>query len=659
MADYDINQANDYIADDGSSSSGGGSLPPSAVGKGGLSAMDAAIRSSGGGGLSAGGAGMPINPMIAMMAPHLMSTMSDEDQKQLRDTLYSRIRNPEQMQGAADSRRGALEQLQSALQMPENNFSGLQMIAHGMARNTHPWDVGYGFREGVGDAMDAQLARTKLAREAAIQSALAQQQFQTGEEGIATKMEDNALTNLRNLAKPLAAKGGMGGMGGVRFKNVPGKGFIDTWDLDPNTGKLNDSAVLFPDGKVLAEAMKKAMDIATKETTDTQNNLNFSNDAERTNYIRQKAESYLPLLLPQMNQAKAMTAPGVIDPNASTQSGAPAPAAPGAASAAPGKQALPAGMSATAASDGSRYLILNDELMQEKDPKNQAAIKAEMSRLPAAERAAGQAALAAGTVVKADGTIVPPPSGAPGPLSAAALTPPVNKDPNGSMRIDGPEVQQGRIKANQEMASSMQKLYDGLQTDAANGRDTVSLVKDLKQLQFTPGSFAKFKQMIGNGASAFDVAASLAKDAGNTTLADKLIQEKVNARMTREHGTQTDSDEVRFRKQFASISDPKMAYDYMLSHMNEQGLKAQDMAQRATDLFNKQGSLTGLDNVLKQRNEEYGGMMKRYGSGGGFVGRSQFISGIVNDPNNLKAYGGDKAKLQQRAEKEWNNLGGQ
>lgn len=595
MADYDINQPNDYVPDD--------TLPPSAIGKGGLSAMNAASHGS-------------------PMAPRLMGGLQSEGgQQKLEDTLYSRIRSPEQIQAAADERRGVLSKLQAAIAQPSNNYTGLEMIARGMAHNSQPWDVGNGFREGIADAYDNDAKRQKERRDAGIQSALAEDKFVSGEEGINDKMEANAITNLRQLAKPLMARGGLGGgSSGVRFKNVPGVGLVDTWQVDPDSGIPK---VVYPDGKTLSETRMKARKIAEAEAESQQNNMTFNSDAERNAFIERRADQIVGTALSGTVPGAAAgvgVPPAPQKPRGGAPSGPAAPigAAPKNAGFAPGV-AVPG----TGVDDSGRYTILAQELASAKREgraNDVASIQREIDALPANEKPANVAA-------------------------------------DGSPKIEGPEAQRGRIKTAEKVADNQADSVKKLQDDAQSGLNMVSTVNELRQLKFNPGVFAKWQQRGGNLLEALGNNGPLAKMAAQSSNAEALLTAMSNARISLEHGVQTKDDEIRFKNELAKITDPREAYEYMLKHMVELGTKAQDQYNFVEDYRKAHGGTTydGAQQAWMERTKQYGGMVKRYQ--GNFIGRSEFIDHIVNDPANVAAYKGDTAKLRQRAEKEWNNLG--
>jgi hypothetical protein len=597
MAEYDINNANDYVPDEGYA------LPPSAVGKGGLSAMNAASHGS---------------PQAPNRGPiSLGGLVSPEGQAKLEELLFPRVRDTATLAAAKEERRGGLSKLQAALAQPENNLSGLEQIARGMARNTQPWDAGAGFRQGVAGAFDADEARQKLAREAGIKSAAAEMDFNKNEEGIDDKVENTAISNLRALAKPIRAGGGAGGAGGVRFKSVPGVGLVDTWAVDDS----GVPKVVYGDGKVLTETRMKARKLAEAEAESQQNNMTFNSDAERNSFIVARTDEITAQML-------ANTVPGTMHNGAPSNPAAPSVApARGAAPAAAGKvnAGFPAGTKLPAATPTgtSRYDVLSAELADAQASGRKTDVESlqrEIARLPAGEK--------------------------------PALA------PDGSLKLEGPESQRGRIKTAEEVAKAQAESAAKLQADAETGMNMKSTVDELRQLKFNPGMFAKWKQRGGNLAEAFGVNGPLAHMAAQSGNAESLLQALSNARISLEKGVQTRDDEVRFKAELAKITDPREAYDYMLKHMTELGNRSVEHYNTVEDYRKQNGGTTydGANQVWQKRMQEYGGMVKRYQ--GAFIGRSEFIDHMTKDPANIAAYKGDAAALKARAEKEWLKLGG-
>lgn len=606
MADYDINNPNDYVPEPGamagdtvSDSSSDSSLPPSAVGKGGLSAIAIAAR---------GSPGKP-NP------PNLGGLVSAGGQAALEDTLTGRVRSTDQLASAKAERKGGLAKLQEALARPENTRSGIENIASGMAHNDRPWDVGNGFRQGVAGSMDANLAREKLARDSGIESAKAEMGFNSGEEKIDDGMENNALNNLSRLARPIRGAGGIGG-GGVRFKNVPGTGLVDTQSVDEN----GVPRVVYADGKVLTEARTKALALATKEAESTENNLTFNSDAERKAWISTRADQYAGLMM-------ANSIPGsVLNGQPANPPGNTVPGA--------GAQQVPGGVN-TGKIEGKLGTYDFNSL----DKGTFAKMPPDMQKdLIATMTANGQDTSAL--------TVKP------------GLAPVVQSDlaPDGSKRIAGPEEQKARITTADGVSKNLVDGAAALKSTAETGQNMMNTVDELKQLKFNPGAFAQWKQTGGSIADAFGVKGPLVDMANQSSNANALLQALSNARISLEKGVQTRDDEVRFKAELAKITDPRDAYNYMLTHMKELGQKAQDQYN-----FNEQyrrdhnQNYDGADQAWQQQNKDRSGLVKRYQ--GSFMGRTEFINHMVSDPDNVKAYGGDTTKLQARAEKEWRNLG--
>lgn len=646
MADYDINNPNDYVPEPA------GSLPPSAIGKGGLSAIGIAAR------------GSLAQPRPAGIAGGLAS---DNGQLDLESLLFPRVRDSSQLADAKANRQGGLTKLQAALAMPENTMSGIENIARGMAGNDHPWDVGYGFRQGVAGAMDANAARTKLARDSAIQSAQAQMGLDKNEEAIDTKTEDTALNDLTRLAKPIrTGAGGAGGQGGVRFKSVPGTGLVDTWTVD----EQGVPKVVYGDGKVLSDARMKARKIAEAEAESQQNNLTFKSDADRQNFIQQRTDQIVGGVL-------TGTFPGKMNNGEPIPVGAAKPGVPGAPPKFdnPTPPALLDGLKAT--ESGGDPLAFNKDsntmgAYQFKPATVQMLHKMGIKFNPFDEKEARDAAdkylqilqqQNGGDMKKAlaayGGHITVDPTAYINKVTqnAQASLDPDIFNPDGSRRIAGPEEQRGRIKTAEEVAKNQGEAVSGLKANAETGMNMKSTVDELRQLKFDPGLFAKWKQRGGNIMEALGEKGPLAKMAAESGNAESLLQALSNARISLEKGVQTRDDEVRFKAELAKITDPRDAYDYMLKHMKELGQKSIDHYNYVESWRRDHGgnSYDGSDQAWQKRNDELGGMVKRYQ--GTFVGRSDFINHMVTDPDNLKAYNGDTAKLNARAEKEWRALG--
>ena len=172
MADFNIINPNEFIPDN---------LPKSAIGRGGLSAMAVAAH------------GSPQAPRPQMLAGGLVT---DDGQAQLEQLLFPRIRTPEQLDEAANMRRGALGQLQQAITTPQDTSTGLDNIVLGMMQNDQPWDVGNGFRGGVANAIKSRMSKEKTAQEAAVQAALQGLKFEEGENDDTNKLDSEAVANL-------------------------------------------------------------------------------------------------------------------------------------------------------------------------------------------------------------------------------------------------------------------------------------------------------------------------------------------------------------------------------------------------------------------------------------------------------------------------------
>lgn len=222
--------------------------------------------------------------------------------------------------------------------------------------------------------------------------------------------------------------------------------------------------------------------------------------------------------------------------------------------------------------------------------------------------------------------------------------------------LESPDVQAGKTKTAEKLAESQVEYATKLRSDAETGMKMISAVNELKQLKFDPGAFAKWKQKGGNILEALGSDGPLARAAAQSGNAEAILQNLSNARISLEKGVQTRDDEIRFKAEIARITDPKQGYEYMLKYMSEMANKAIEQHNFVENYRKQKGSYDGADTAWQKRNTEFGGVVKRYQ--GSFIGRSEFIKAIVNDPKNKAAYKGDEAALTQRAEREWNSLGG-
>ena len=662
MADYDINSPNPYVADD--TGGGGAKLPVSSIGNMGALGALAYLGQH-------GNTAMPMAQQMANQAGRMPvfggGLATEGGQQQLENTLFSRIRSPDQMADAKSQRLGALQQVQQAMQTPYINTNPLTNILSGMMHNDKPWDVGNGFREGVANSMDMKMAAAKAARDAALASAQAGQQFNTNEEGISDKNEKDALGDLEKLARPIRGGiGGAGGAGGVRFKNVKGA-LVDTWALasDPTHP---ENAIALQDNASIAERHNVALKHALADAESPQNNIDFNNTDEKNAWVAAQEKKYFDQL----------------------SAGQTAPTVPGSAGGY-GKSISPDSGSKLPAQGEIDPKILDnikgiesgksDGLVMNKDtkalgpyqftPETMLTLhKMGLTFNPLVESEARNAANIyltklvndnGGDLNKAlaiySGHIKTDPSGyitqatagvAPTPGAAAA---PANKP------IYGPEVQKARTATAEALVATNKKQFEQFANDNTMAQNTLQTIADLKQLPFNPGAFAQWQKKGGSIMDALGSNGPLTKQAANSTAAEGLLQNLANVRMLMEHGTQTEDDEVRFKKEIANISNPRQAYDYTLKHMQEVAIKAEDRynTYKSTVAGNGGTSFDGADTAWANRAQKYGPLVQRYG--GGVVGRSEFISNIVNDPANQKAYKGDKAALQQRAEQEWLNMG--
>lgn len=638
MYDYQINNPNDYVPDAPDDSAP--ALPPSAIGKGGLSAINIASR------------GSPQQPN-----GRLLGGLQDFTQGDLENLLMPRVRTTEQLNSSQDARRAQLKKLQDALMTPEDSgLSGIDYILQGMMNNDKPGQVMNGFQKGVAMGLSAKQARAKLEREAAIQAQKVGLDFDQNEEKNATQMDENAIGNLRSLAKPVLDHGsGTGNGRNNPFRWVPGTGYVDTSQLDEN----GIPKIVYKDSKTVVEARQKARNMAEKQAASQSQRIPFENDTQRQEFINKRTDEITFQMLqgasiaPNEGNAVSKIDPKILDGLEATESSGNPLAVNKETKALGAYQFLPETVVMLHKNgykfnpfdrDQSRAAaeyLLNDLLTKNGGDMNKAlaAYGGFVSKDPSGYIAK----------VKAAGGIAQAAPGATAPAAPAS--------PTGDLPIIQPQ-QQKAMNATSEAVAKMQAANVAkLRDEATAGQNMISTVQELKQLKFTPGMFADWKKRGGNLMEALGNNGPLAKAAAQSGNAEALLQALSNARISLEHGVQTRDDEIRFQKEIASIKNPQEGYDYMLKHMQELGNKAQEKMNFYDNWRQQHGGVTydGADQAWQQRNKQYGGMVKRYG--GSFIGRSEFINAMMNDPANLKAYGGDKNKLQARAEAEWNKLG--
>lgn len=593
MFDFEINNPNEYVPES--------TMPKSAIGKGGLSAMNVAAQGS-------------------PSAPKLMGGLQGEKgQAELENMLFPRIRDMDQINSARSARREQLSSFQQALQSPDDDLDAFDHILQGMMANPDPSQVGTGFRLGVGNALSARQKKGLSKKKGAIDAAKVGLDFEQSEGTNDEQLENTAISNLRSLARPFLSNGqkglgsGRGAGGGSPYRWVPGTGLVNLTELDESTGAPK---IVFNDTKTGQGIRAQAMRLATQEAESQTHRMPFKSSEEKAEYIETRA-----------NEIAAEIAGGATLPT--TPSGgrggpATAPAAPVMGQpmgvVRPGKAGNPAaavagakGMPAWQNPDPQgRYEIYKAELAAETDPKNREAIMREIARLPANER-------------------------------------PVD------YKLELSEDIAGKSAFNQALAKGSVDSYDGLRKGQEQALMTKSVINELRTLKFDPGAFAVWKKRGGNILEAFGSDGPLARAAAQSGSAEKLLQGLTNARVSLEKGVQTKDDVERFKGEIAQITDPKEGYKYMLKYMEELANKQIEQFNVVDRYRQQKGNLDGAEQVWQQRSAQYGGLVKRINNQA--VGRTEFVEKFIAVPANKKAYAGNEAALRERAEREWAKMG--
>lgn len=589
---FDINNPNEFVLRQPEADT----LPKGTIGKGGLSAMADAAH------------GSPTQPKL------MGGLQGEKGQDDLEGMLFPRIRNMDQINEARGARRSKLAELQEALQSPDNDFTGIDYIARGMMQNDDPSNVGKGFRKGVAAAMDARLARGASKKKGAIDAADVGLKFEKEEGTNDEQLENTAISNLRALAKPLLSRGAGSGAGGGRgnpFRWVPGTGLVNLSDIDESTGKPR---LVFGDSKTGQGIRSTAIRMAMQEVESNLHKMTFLSSEEKAEYVEARANEI----------AADIVGGGAPQAGGNGGRGGPAGglAAPVAPPAAPGKKGMATPASAAAAAQtpdwkhpdsGGRFDTLKfelDEAVKAGRTQDVQMLRNEIKNLPANERPA-------------------------------------------NYMLETPEVRAGKSKFNEKMAETSVGYYDKLRGDSEVALKVKSTVNELKQLKVDTGAFTKWKQKGGNILEALGSDGPLARSAARSGNAEALLQGLSNARITLEKGVQTKDDELRFKREIAQITDPKEGYKYMLKYMDEMANKSVEQFNTVENYRKNNGSLDGAEQAWQKRNQEFGGVVKRYQ--GAFVGRSEFIAAMMKA--NAAAYKGKEDKLRADVEKAWNALG--
>lgn len=574
-----------------------GTLPKGTIGKGGLSAMADASR------------GSPQQPNSRLLG----GLQGEHSQAELENILFPRIRNTEQLDTARSSRRSRLAELQSSLKKPIDEMTGIDYLLYGMMTNDKPYDSRAGLRKGIAAGMEARMARSKATKDGEVAAAKVGLDFEKSEGDNDDQLEQTAISNLRTLAKPIldrgfggrSASGGRSGSGS-RFRWVPGTGYVDTETLD----EQGVPKVVFDDPRLAIQARTVARKSAEKEVESNLHKITFKTAEEREQYIEDRASGIVGELLGATNpQAPSAAAP--VRPSKPTGGATKAQAAPGKVP----DWRNPAGEEGRMEIFRTEEADIKSKLAAEKDPARKRSLEADLA------------------AVRNEMKAVSP-----------------------NYELETPDVQAGKTKTAEKLAESQVEYASKLRSDAETGMKIIGAVNELKQLKFDPGAFAKWKQKGGNILEALGSEGPLARAAAQSGNAEAILQNLSNARISLEKGVQTRDDEIRFKAEIARITDPKQGYEYMLKYMTEMANKSIEQQNYVESYRKQKGTYDGAEIAWQKRNQQFGGVVKRYQ--GSFIGRSEFIKAIVNNPANKKAYAGDESKLLERAEREWNALGG-
>jgi len=523
--------------------------------------------------------------------------MMDQDSiDEVKDTLFSRVRSPEDLAASKENRRGALSALQQANLAPDSDWTPDRYIAYGMAKNDKPWDVTNGVRGGIAAAMEADLLKQGKKYKAGVDNGKLGLDFENNEEKIDDKVEGKSLEDLTSMANAqsrinaINAKGGAGGMG-TRWKTVAGVGLVDTWAIDPETGKSKPEVVV--KGPQIAQMTQKAFERASKEAESEKNPMDFLGEdgkpslakknawiRERTNEITQ--QSLMGLVDPQMKPdfQGIFSSP----PPGGAPAGAPAGQPPVKYNGQPvgptnaGERRMASGIAALGnPKDGDPPSLPGIPAVSDMVKENVAIMEQQKAILadPAAstqDKMKAQQRLDAATAanlaaMKADiGNVghrpAPAATAAPAPAAPSAAMPGV------AMKSQADNIRENKTADAQ--ATTVTKYNDEFyHRPAAAAESTLSTVNQLRSVPFNSGAFANQKKTIGNVLEAIGIKGSLVTEAGNITNASKILAQEVNAKVKAEVGVQTDSDVARQAEEGAKITDPAKSWQFSLNQMEE------------------------------------------------------------------------------------------
>jgi hypothetical protein len=615
--------------------------------------------------------------------------MMDQDSiDEVKDTLFSRVRSPEDLAAAKEARRGALTSLQQANLAEDSDWTPDRYIAYGMTKNDKPWDVTNGVQNGIALAMEADLAKQGKKYKAGVDNAKAGLDFENGEEKIDDKVEGKSLEDLTSMANAqsrinaIGAKGGAGGGMGTRWKPVAGVGLVDTWAVDPVTGESKPQVVV--KAPVLAQMWQKELAAATKDAESEKNPMSFLGEdgkpdlAKRDAWIRQRANERMTGTL--ASQLDPQAQPDFSGQFASPPPGAPPSGAPAAAGTAPAVPTMRYNGKSGPTNASERKMAMGIAGLGGADANDPSQLPPGFSTLPAipavsdtvrkntADLAAIDAALA-DPKIPADAKMdlekkrqqliaanrqalkedipkvgVLPKAAAPAATPSTAI-PGVTMGSEADNRRDN-KFSEGQATA----AASLNSKAFHEPAVAAEG--TLSTVNQLRSVPFTPGAFANQKKTIGNLMEAVGLKGSLVTEASNIENASKLIAQEVNSKVRAEVGVQTDSDVVRQAAESAKITDPKASFQFALNQMEENARRKIERSAFVKQMETKpEAAKTDMRTEwLKHADETLGPSMINYG--GKPVFRTQFINQAVAQNPDM-----DPAEAKTAAAKAWLDLG--
>lgn len=498
-----------------------------------------------------------------------MRPFGPEAQKAYQDAIMSRIRSPGQMQSAAAERKGALQKLQEANNAPLNDWSPSQFIAQGMAENNQPWDSGAGFRSGVANAMNADLAKQANKRNVGIENAGLGQKFGNSEEAIASKEDNAAMSDAAKLFAASRLKNG-------GYMNVAGRGLVNLNDVDESgTPKLViDSPKI---ATLVAGAMDQARKIADSKSATGELNFGTGPDAvqNKLNWIKQTAKSQVGVQLAGMGVNQSAL-DDMFEGNAiSSQSGAskfpmqPKVAPGSVVTPLPngGSAVTPPGVPATDKPMLDPHSLSPQAVayLQKNYPNEYAQSVANFAQKTPEDSAIRDTNIAATQQIPGAQPAAPQV-----PASAAIL----------------PIGASGNIaKSGEGVVSSGTEEYKQIQEQKIAASRALQTTNDLSNLPPVDTSkFAGWKMAMGNTLDALGVGGALADKSADINKLNTMLENHVTTQMLLTNKGATGSEDVqRYRDQLASIRDPQAVYAFNVQHIRE---LAQRQMQQA-DVYNQ------------------------------------------------------------------------